>query len=300
MNGLNPELVAIIRSEMKGAWLKKFDESVEVLNISAAMGGWTPRGSVKAQSGFYQGCGISMPDTSSYMKTGKILNGPYGEYEEQVPNPYHEASFALLMCLKYGSAVGCSVDHIVAMLETMLHPKTSKLVRGKHSMPFISAWVALCNQKYELSQALTEARPLPVITKIGLSPKVTATLKEMNLDINLSSITMAEIKYREVLQKNKKGEDVLVKVPYVKWTPGTRFGRSRFHEGCQACGKRIPSNMYVPIEADDLKSGDHCGFWIGCDCARNIFGVQDIGIEKPVREAALPHLPNHKVLCVGI
>ena len=48
MNGLSPELVAIIRSEKKGAWLKKFDESVEIINVSAAQDAWVLRGSVKA------------------------------------------------------------------------------------------------------------------------------------------------------------------------------------------------------------------------------------------------------------
>jgi hypothetical protein len=243
---------------------------------------------VKANSGFYQGTGIRMPDTSSYMKTGKTIVGPYGEYDEKVPNPDHGPSFALLMCLSYGSAVGCDVSRIVSSLETMTNG-AGKLVRGKQTIAFINAWVALCAEKVQAVELLDEARPLPVITEIGLSPRVTTTLKEMSLDVDLPSIKMAKISKRMVPGHsrttgepllNRDGTPHLVPQYYVDWTPGTQMGRSRFNSGCQACGKSIPSGMFVPIEADDLKSGDHIGLWIGCDCARNIFGVKDIGVEK--------------------
>jgi hypothetical protein len=260
MKSLTPELVTTVQNELTGKRLEKFNESVRIINESLSLNGWTPRGSVKSNSGFYQGCGIKMPYH-------------YGQ---------GDAAFALHMCLAYGSP--CGVDVL-----DQIHRLFSTPVVKKHTVAFVKAWVALCMEKYEAMELLNSYRPLPVITAIGLSPKVTATLKEMALDINLPSIKMAEIKYHKVPALDRKGhprfnqfgERMMDSIPYVAWTPGTVFGKSRFDCGCQACGKRIPSGMYVPIEADDLKSGDHCGFWIGCDCARNIFGVKDQGIELP-------------------
>jgi hypothetical protein len=297
MNGLSPELVAIIRSEKKGAWLKKFDESVEIINVSAAQDAWVLRGSVKADSGFYQGTGIRIPDSSSHMGTGRMITNSYGTFEEQIPNPDHEPQFALHMCLAYGQPVYVNVDHIVNRLETWKSDRTDKLIRGKHSVKFVKAWVALCEEKRIICAALTEARPKPVITDIGLSPRVTATLEEMDLRVDLPSIKMAEIKYNlvprrnadpkspdfgKILMNREGNASLLDKSYYVAWTPGTLHRVTRFSGlncNCEACGKSIPSGRFVPIEADDRKIG-HIGMWIGCDCARNIFGVKDIGLER--------------------
>jgi hypothetical protein len=297
MNGLSPELVAIIRNEKKGAWLKKFDESVDIINVSAAQDAWVPRGSIKANVGFGQGVGIHTPETSSYTKTGNMVLG-YGDqlWPETVENPDHDAEFALQMCLRFGSTPHCGVDHIANRLETMTN-QDGKLIRGKHSMAFVKAWVALCEEKGIICAALDEARPKPVITDIGLSPRVTTTLEEMDLRVDLPSIKMAEIKYNLVprriadrknpnfgqLMMSRDGNaSLLDKAYYVAWTPGTLHRVTRFSGlncNCEACGKHIPSGMFVPIEADDRKIG-HIGMWIGCDCARNIFGVKDIGLER--------------------
>ena len=263
MNGLNPELVAIIRNEKKGAWLRKFDESVEVINTSAAQDTWVLRGSVKADSGFYQGTGICIPYSSSYMGTGKMITNTYGTFEEQIPNPDHEPQFALHMCLAYGHPTHTNVDYLVNRLETWKSDRTEKLIRGKHSVKFIKAWVALCEEKRIICAALTEARPKPVITDIGLSPRVTATLVDMDLRVDLPTIKMAEIKYRLVPKRyaDSKSPDfgkimmsrdgsyaLLEKAYYVAWTPGTKHMVTRFSGlncNCEACGKSIPSGRFV-------------------------------------------------------
>lgn len=271
MKGLSPESVAIVQQFMKGVRLKKFNESVAVLNESLAQGAWTKRGSVKAQSGFYQGCGV--------------------HYDPYKPGQGHTREYALSaslsMCLRYGQTPQTLEND--AMTEEAIALIPPEAMKGT-TVAFIHAWIALCIEKDLAVSILNAARPLPVITSIGLSPKVTATLKEMDLDINLPSIEMAKLGIRMVPGFDKSGEPLLnpdgssLLVPhyFVDWTPGTKFNRSRFSHGnrCQACGKPIPSGRYVPIEADDLTSGDHLGFWIGCDCARNIFGIKDVGIER--------------------
>jgi hypothetical protein len=127
------------------------------------------------------------------------------------------------------------------------------------------------------------------VTAIGLSPKVTATLTGMNLDLDLPSITPAEIEAYKVQGRNTKTGDLLfdrsgapvMQTAYrVRWSRGTQLNMSRFHDGCQACGKWIPSGEYVPIEAECKRLKVRVGLWLGRDCARNIFGVKDAGIPK--------------------
>jgi hypothetical protein len=135
---------------------------------------------------------------------------------------------------------------------------------------------------------LDASRPVPVITAIGLSPRVTATLKECNLDVDLPSIKLAKIDFRWVRAYEdgkpafrKDGKPRMEKCYFVEWSQGIKHGCSRFADGghCEACGKRIPSQRYVPIEATCKKQG-LISMWIGCDCAKNIFGIKDAGIDK--------------------
>jgi hypothetical protein len=175
----------------------------------------------------------------------------------------------------------------------------------KISPEFLIAWCSLCVEKQNARRFLDEQRPLPVKTEIGLSPKVTKTLKELNLDIDMSSIKPAKINYRLVPARyspfNTKEQKLFGKVIvnetrngskysmlerdyYIDWTKGIVHGQSRFthHTGhCEACGKNIPSWTFVPLEAKDKKSGQLVSLLAGCDCAKNIFGVKDIGIEIP-------------------
>ncbi len=267
---LTQQNIEIVRSTMKGAKLAKFNESVGILEASLAQNGWITGGSRSAHKGFGQGSGINYNPRWNF-------------------SPEHPEDFNLGMCMVYGSAniiTSGAIDRMFA----------SGLVKKKFTRQYVEAWIAVCKEAYEASEYLTGLRPAPVITAIGLSPKVTATLTEMNLDIKLPSIKMARIAYRKIPAFGKDGQPLLNRfgqqiyesIPYVDWTPGTKFGRSRFSYGCkcEACGKSIPSGMFVPIEADDQKSGDHIGMWIGCDCARNIFGIKDIGVEKPTQEIA--------------
>lgn len=237
---LNQNNVELVRSYLKGKKLEKFNESVTVIEESMAQGRWTPRGSVKYSSGFCQGLCTPKPESE-------------GNREE----------FNLYMCLRFGSV---RKPELSAELYAKLAP-----AKRAPSFEVVQAWIDLIEEVQQIAHHLNTARPKPVITAVGLSPKVTKTLKEMNLDIDLSSISVPEIKMERV-------EDEMV--PIVMWTPGTKFNRSRFYQGCQACGRPIPSGMYVPIEAKDLRSGDLIGLWIGCDCAKNIFGVKDVGMNR--------------------
>jgi len=265
---LSQKNIEIIKSEMKGKKLEKFIASVQNINDSLEAGGWLPKASRSADSGFYQGSGI---DSRKVEKE-------------------HREFFPLFMTLQYGNLFQQrKPEHDLESLIKLLDKKTLR----KYSLEFVRAWVELCNQKTIAIEHLNSLRPLPVKTEIGLSPKVTTTLKEMNLDIDLPSIKMAELDYFFIPKRSLKtreqlygsnGECLLDKEYYVKWSKGIQHGMSRFNRFgyCQACGKNIPSGRFVPIEAHDKKSNNLVSFWVGCDCAKNIFGIKDDGIKQGV------------------
>jgi hypothetical protein len=252
MKALNPALVRTVTYSMAGARRAKFEASIKILNDSLAQGGWVTRGSVKAQSGFYQGL------------TSKLSEG---------------GGFELFMTLRFGQSYRINAE----VTDQDFHKSGVSPEVGR-------AWVALCKQAQEARKELDASRPLPKITKIGLSPKVTKTLTECNLDLDLPSIKMAKIDFFLVPSLTKgtrepmldrDGKPVMERVYFVKWTPGIKHMQSRFsgYGGCEACGKAIPSGRYVPVEATCKKLG-LVALWLGCDCAANIFGIKDVGIAK--------------------
>jgi hypothetical protein len=267
MNPLNPQLVAVVSSRLKGKKLENFLASVAVINDSIAQGGWVSRGRAKGDSGFYQGCGIHYDP--------RYEGGQDGGDD-----------FALGMCLNYGSDPGLPAARLSRAIDRLFEriPKCP-------DRRFVEAWVELCGEKSVAFAHLDASRPAPARTEIGLSPRVTATLKGAGLDVDLPSVKMPEIAYRlgpkmtregEVMMNREGTASVLDRYYYMKWAPGTKLGLSRFSDrpcNCEACGKLIPSGMFVPIEADDRKNG-HIGLFVGCDCARSIFGVKDVGIQR--------------------
>lgn len=260
--GLDQELIRIVSSFLKGKRLEKFLTSVSLIQESLEKGGWVPGASRKAQTGFYQGNGIKIPSRD-------------------------RSCSELYFCCRFGNAVND--------MEAALYAFSSLPQTIKYPLEFVRAWMELCNQKEHAIEFLNETRPLPVITKIGLSPKVTKTLLEANLDIELDTITMAEIKFRMVPKVGPNGEYLLnsrgdvnyMAVYFVNWKPNTLHHASRFASlgtHCEACGKRIPSGRFVPIQAQDRKQNRPVSFWVGTDCARALFGIKDVGLE---REAGL-------------
>jgi hypothetical protein len=260
---LDPKLIEIVRSALKGAKLTKFDASIVVIRESLAQGSWVPRGSVKAQSGFYQGIARS---------------GYHRDYSREETRQAWDLDF----CLQYGRAFeGKNVKRALALLRDG-RTRDGEPVKLKLTDEQVFAWVELCRQKDEVFEFLHEARPAPKITRIGLSPKVTKTFTEMNLDLDVQSIRPAKLEKEERWIEGEDGKKQKVTIYRVVWSKGVVHGLSRFagRGACEACGKPIPSCMFVPVEAHDRKSGKLVSLWLGCDCAANIFGIKDVGIDR--------------------
>lgn len=264
MNQLSQKHIDNVTKALSGKRLEKLKNSINIINESLSKGGWVLRGSVKARAGFYQGLFSSLVD----------FDRNYGDDKEDSPSN-------LYRCLKYGIAVSeSSLKHL------------PKFLVDKYGKDFFESWLALCKEKDEAIEWLNELRPLPVITAIGLSPKVTLTLTEMNLDLDLSSIRLADIvperikardNHGNLLLDKKTGEQLWTIIYKIKWTEGIVHNTSRFANlpcHCHACGKYIPSQRFVPIEAKDKRTNKIISLWIGQDCSKNIFGIKDIGVEK--------------------
>lgn len=261
MKSLNQKNIEIVKAELTGKRLEKFNASVSAINESLKIGGWLKGVSRKADTGFYQGL---------FPKSIRLSE----DYSDISRKSVH----GLEMCVNFGH----SADLVSLKF-------VDEVLLKKHSKKFYTAWMELCNEKTEAIKFLNSLRPLPVITPVGLSPKVTDTLKNCNLDLKLNTIRMPEFVTEYVQARTKSGKLAVkdgkpVMVPRVKiiWPDGTLHNQSRFTQGncCQACGKWIPSGMFVPVVIDDAKLLKPISMWLGCDCAKNIFGVKDLGFKN--------------------
>jgi hypothetical protein len=295
MKQLNATLVATVTAALKGKGkrLEKFQASIEIIHASLAQGGWTPRGSVKAQAGL---TGI----TSARLGLGGLY--PEGQYTPHADGTNHRTERHPLCDtardLTWTLSGGCLHGDPAALLALLSEPGVVECLRAaKLSAVLAAAWIQLLAEIQEAVVLLDESRPLPRVTAIGLSPKVTATLTECNLDLDLATIKPAKVDYYKTQTLDAKtGAPVyharkqtwtMERVYFVAWSEGIRHGRSRFAgRGCHACGKTIPSGRFVPIEALDRQSGELVSMWLGCDCARNIFGIQDEGLRQPAARTA--------------
>lgn len=139
-------------------------------------------------------------------------------------------------------------------------------------------------------KALDATRPPPVFTSIGLSPSVTATMQNAQMDAG-SKIEMCPVRFEEQ-ERTIKGKVVKVMVGILLWPEGTKHNCSRYSYGtdrnlqCHACGHAIrnPGN-WVPLILTG-KDNVPRSFWVGKDCAGNIFGVNMKG------EAEWSQLPS--------
>jgi hypothetical protein len=260
---INAALVDKVSSFLNGARRAKFQRSIEILRAAEARGAWDGRESQQVGAGFYQGL-VRMRVEVKF------------DHQALALEPHkHPAE----MSLRFGHAYSGPIPQVQ-------HGKGRAC--SQVSPAVVAAWFQLCSAKVALVKQLDKARPKPVVTAIGLSPKVTKTLTEMQLDIDLPTIKPAEIERYEVQARDKNGEllfkngEPVMEIHYrVKWAPGTKLNVSRFSNGggCEACGKHIPSGRFVPVQAECRKKG-LIGMWLGCDCARNIFGIKDLGIEQ--------------------
>jgi hypothetical protein len=261
--------IATVAGHFNGVRLTLFTDSIAVIRASVEQGTWLIRGHQRADKGINKGI------ANKHLKSPGLVHG----------NARSQALYRIYFAAQYGQRL--RADELDVATDDDLRGIAPKI-----DVEVTRAWLRLMVALHEIYTDLDASRPLPVYTEIGLSPKVTATLQDIGLDLDLATRRVAPIDWRWEQERDKNfelvfradGEPKMVKVYFVNWPAGTVFGSSRFADrDCEACGKRIPSRMFVPILIAN-KAGSEHGFWFGCDCARNILGIKDVGISRESAE----------------
>jgi hypothetical protein len=279
--------IETVAAAFKGKRLELFRASMDILSEALENGAWLPK---KASAQVMKGVNKGL--------TGKrdILRSVDPHRSNHIGSDAPGTNHDLYMLLRFAHPL--NAEHVASRntAYATLTPTSPWTADGSIlpvqglSAKLVQAWQDVCEAVHAACEMLDEARPKPVITAIGLSPKVTTTLKEMDLDIDLPSIRMAKIDYYGTQKWDEKknawkfkqnGMPIMEHAYFVCWTKGIKHNMSRFAHsgGCEACGKHIPSGRFVPVEANCRKNG-LVSFWLGCDCARNIFGIKDLGLAK--------------------
>jgi len=248
--------IAAIRGYFTGKRLEIFDEAVAALRESVEQGAWVGRSAQRVSKGLNKGI-------TSYRNLCK---------------PCADASlFAVFMASAYGRPI--EQAHVDAVSDADL----ARLAPTVH-VYVMRSWLRLLAVVRAITEDLDASRPAPAITEIGLSPKVTATLRDVGLDLDLGTRRMCPLGWYWAPALDSGGRRK--KVYYPKWPASTIHGSSRFaHCDCHACGKSIPSGKVVPVIVDDHAGTAH-GFWLGRDCAANILGIKDAGISADAKAPA--------------
>jgi hypothetical protein len=254
--------IETIAGFFNGSRRTAFIESIAVIRESVEQGTWVGRGHQRAAKGIKD------------IATHKALTQP-NDYSD----PRHRSLFACYMAASYGSLPRqADLDAATDADLAAIAPKVPVHVTR--------AWLRLLVALREVYADLDGSRSMPVYTEIGLSPKVSKTLQDAALDLDLTTRRMCPLGWRWVDKDDGLGNIVMgpdgkplqVKFYFPDWPVGTVFGASRFaYCDCEACGKSIPSKLVVPILVSD-RAGRPLGFWFGRDCARNILGIKDAGI----------------------
>ena len=257
--------IATLRGHFKGKRLEVFDESMAALRESAEQGAWVSRGALRVDKGVSKGI------------------APY----KQLTRPdYSDLRWrAVFRAASYGHPTDASIiDEVTDDDLVTIAPKVPAAITR--------AWLRLLVAVKAIAADLDASRSAPVYTDLGLSPKVTETLRDAGLDLDLRTRRLCPLGWYWETATNDVGDAIIgsngsplrFKVYFPKWPEGTVFGSSRFsHCDCHACGKSIPSGKVVPVLVAD-KAGTTHGFWFGRDCAANILGIKDAGIDACAKE----------------
>lgn len=121
-------------------------------------------------------------------------------------------------------------------------------------------------------QALDLARPPPVLTRLGVSPLITATLSSLQA----TKVELCPTETRWVWSEEKQ---LWIPHMHLLWPAGTQHWTSphlrtssRFSK-CHSCGHAIrnPGN-WVPLVLTGADAVPRA-YWVGRDCAESLFGV---------------------------
>ncbi len=246
--------------------------ALDLLAQSEAQGAWVPGASRFVDARL----GKSNVATKMGRAHGKALEG-VGDYK--TPAAQRGWNVMMVLTYPYPKRLGAHVTELDWTAIRTAAPASLRMV--------VDFAEKLCKDfapVAALMVRLDATRPLPVITKIGASPTVTATLTNLGLVAKAETAQVCPGHWEERTSVDAKGKTVYRQVWILEWPTGTVHGKSRYAHGshagnsqCEACGHAIQNPFnWVPLLLDNEAGRPH-SLWVGKDCAKTIFGVKVTG-----------------------
>jgi hypothetical protein len=276
---------------LSGKSQQKFFASIDVLNRALDNDQWESRGQSKVEMGL-RGF-IKYSDFPSYGLSG---------WDHKT----NKVESAMESVLFYGFGVFDKDEELDRMKNNMDEVKSIiaklKTKKGRTEDAIISA----INMMIEVKRAFDYLNSVVVQSKLdisSLSDRQRDTLSSSLVDIDFMSLRLAKIVYPVTIvpvypqfasaeNKNHRATacysvNVFAQVPAIEWEQGTIFGATgkQGHQ-CDACGKNIPSQMFVFLQATCKRTGRTLGLQFGTDCAHRMLNVKSDGVRRGLNGVA--------------
>nr|BFD64790.1 hypothetical protein BdHM001_34710 [Bdellovibrio sp. HM001] len=270
LKAITPEQIETLKKSYSGKNLEAVEAAIAMVNESVAAGFWLPRVSRKARAGFSKPSKAASRARTVYRGLSDKFYNAEGEERERLDKLKWIAN-DIQASAAYGREMPTKEE-----IEQVIH------LYPAGSLDYLKDNVDVLSQIRETMNILDSLLPIPVVTELGFSPKVQATLLECNLRVDLSTVRFPDIERKVVEFTDKNGRKKYRVLYRLIWPEGTMHGASRFASGghCEACGKAIPSGRFAPFQAFDKESGRHISLFVGSDCAKKIFGVRFAGFSE--------------------
>jgi len=248
-----------------GKALANASHALDLLAESEAEGCWVPNAKRTVDSCLYK----TNIAKKIYRTHGASIES-LGTYDD----PVQERGYRVAFILQFGAWRRPGDINWQVVRSKTNDPDLLKIL--DLSLEYTESFDALSRLAYKLDTVA----PKPQITSVGVSPTVTKTLAEINVEGRLSTIRLCPIEWRKVDTVDKNKRPIQIWVGRLKWPAGTVHGASRFTDNdgslshCQACGHSIQNAFnWVPILMDTAQ-GIPVSLWVGRDCSRNLFGIR--------------------------
>jgi hypothetical protein len=244
---------AAVLAYFKGKAKEKASAALDALEACLAAGHWIK--GAGGERGIVAALDKVRPTTKALL-AGIPENGGYS-YSDERRSMHWDAHFTM-SCGRFQHAARFTGEHFAVLGDA---PVVPLFVAYRDAFAPVAAAI----------EALNAVIPPPVVTQMGASPTVTATLTSLGA----TAVAPCPREYTFVDRVDPKtGQLKRHPVCRLLWPEGTQHGTSRFKGGCQcqACGHAIRNGFnWAPLvltTPDGPKS-----LWTGQDCARTLFGV---------------------------
>lgn len=274
------DLASTLLTEKKAT---KFFESISVLNKALENDHWEPRGEAKVGAGL-----------KDFVKASEFSSHD-GESHYNVEDEIENAMFYLLMFGITGSFSRREENLSLIEKNADMIASRMNLKKGRTANAVVSA-VKLMIEVVRAVEYLNSIVKQGRLDLTSLSDKQIHTLSNSAVDVDIMSLRLAKIVYPVSIVKKdvhfanaERGRlkanavvsrYVFAEVPRIEWEQGTRFGATgKDSHQCDACGKNIPSQTFVYLQATCKRTGDTLGLQFGTDCASRILNVKSEGVK---------------------